>query len=149
MSALPPKTPSPPLAVPTPLSPRTAQQQPNNNSWQNQRLHQPLINTYNTISKASATLPTITNSTKQTATTDNNTNTMHILRQELHQQHNMANGPVIYSTQSPRLLIGSLSNNDGDGYENVTLKVELRCLKLCRDYCLRFNSPNVGCFFWS
>ena len=30
-----------------------------------------------------------------------------------------------------RLTLRSLSNNDGDGYGNVTLK---RCLKLCRAY---------------
>ena len=30
--------------------------------------------------------------------------------------------------------IGSLRNDDGDGYGNVTWKVNLRCLKLYRAY---------------
>ena len=76
MSAAPPKRLFPPLAVPTPLSLRTAQQ--HSNKWQNQRLHQPLINTSNTLPTASATLLTTTNDTKQTATIENNTNTKHI-----------------------------------------------------------------------
>ena len=33
-----------------------------------------------------------------------------------------------------RLTLRSLSNNDGDGYGNVTLKVSLRYFKLCRAY---------------
>ena len=32
------------------------------------------------------------------------------------------------------LLLGSLSNNEGDGYKNVTFKVKSRCLKLYRAY---------------
>ena len=47
------------------------------------------------------------------------------------------------------LLIGNLSNNDGDGYENVTLKLNLRCFKIYRAYSNSFNSWNVGKFFWS
>ena len=33
-----------------------------------------------------------------------------------------------------RLTLRSLSNNVGDGYGNVTLKVSLRYFKLCRAY---------------
>ena len=44
---------------------------------------------------------------------------------------------------------GSLSNNDGDSFENVTAKVTLRCFKLHRAYSISFNSSNVGNFFWS
>ena len=47
------------------------------------------------------------------------------------------------------LLIGSLRNNDGDGYENVTWKVNSGCLKLNNAYSVSFNSSNVGSFFWS
>ena len=48
-------------------------------------------------------------------------------------------------------LIGSLSNNDGDGYgyENVTEKVNSRRLELYRAYSISFNSSNVGKLFWS
>ena len=45
---------------------------------------------------------------------------------------------------------GSLRNDDaGDGYENVTLKVNLLCLKLYRAYSISFNSSNVGNSFWN
>ena len=47
------------------------------------------------------------------------------------------------------LLIGSLRNNDGDGYENVTWKVNSGCFKLNNAYSVSFNSSNVGSFFWS
>ena len=46
-------------------------------------------------------------------------------------------------------LIGSLRNDDGDGYENVTWKVNLRCFKLYRAYSISFNSSNVGNFYCS
>ena len=42
------------------------------------------------------------------------------------------------------LSSGSLRNDDGDYYENVTQKVNLRCLKLSRAYSISFNSSNVG-----
>ena len=45
------------------------------------------------------------------------------------------------------LVSWSLSNNDGDGYENVTYKVKLRCLKLDRAKFFSFSSSNVGKFF--
>ena len=35
--------------------------------------------------------------------------------------------------------IGSLSNNDGDGYENVTTKVNSPYLKLYHAYSISFN----------
>ena len=48
------------------------------------------------------------------------------------------------------LLLGSLSNSDRDGYENVTFKKsEFALLKICRAYSVSFNSSNVGKFFWS
>ena len=43
------------------------------------------------------------------------------------------------------LTIGSLSNNEGDGYENVTEKVNLLCLK---PY-LAYSMSNDGNCFWS
>ena len=46
-------------------------------------------------------------------------------------------------------LIGSLSNNDGDGCENVTKEVNPRCFKLYRAYSISFTSSNVGKCFWS
>ena len=39
---------------------------------------------------------------------------------------------------------GSLSNNDGDGYENVTQKVKSRCFKLYRAYSMSLNLSYVG-----
>ena len=46
-----------------------------------------------------------------------------------------------------KLLIGSLTNNDGDGYENVTWKVNSGCVKLNRTYSISFNPSNFGNFF--
>ena len=46
-------------------------------------------------------------------------------------------------------IIGSLSNSDGDGYENVTWTVKSHCFKLYRAYSISFNSTNVGDLFWS
>ena len=46
-------------------------------------------------------------------------------------------------------FLGSLSNNDGDVYENVTsvkLKVNSRYFQLYRAYSNSFNSSNVGKF---
>ena len=40
-------------------------------------------------------------------------------------------------------LIGSLSNNDGEGFENVTKTVKSRCFKLYRAYSISFTSSNV------
>ena len=44
-------------------------------------------------------------------------------------------------------ILGSLSKNDGDGYEDVTLKVKSGCFKLYRAYSISFNWSNVGNFF--
>ena len=43
----------------------------------------------------------------------------------------------------------SLSDNDGDGYENDTLKVNSPCFKLYRAYSISFISSNVGNIFLS
>ena len=40
----------------------------------------------------------------------------------------------------------TLSNNDGDGYENVTQKVKSRYFKIYRAYSNSFNSSNFGKF---
>ena len=45
------------------------------------------------------------------------------------------------------MIIESLSNENGNGIENVTQKVNSRCFKLHRSYCNSFNSSNVGVFF--
>ena len=37
-------------------------------------------------------------------------------------------------------------NDDGDGYENVTQKVNLRCPELYDAYSISVNSSNVGNF---
>ena len=46
-------------------------------------------------------------------------------------------------------LLGSVSNKDGDRYENVTQKVGSRCFNLNRAYSVSFISSNVGGFFGS
>ena len=46
----------------------------------------------------------------------------------------------------PSFVLGNLSNNDGDGYENVTEKVNSHHLKLHRTYSNSLNSSNVGKF---
>ena len=46
-------------------------------------------------------------------------------------------------------LIGSLSNNDGDGYEDATSKVNSGCFKLYRAHYISLNSSNACKFFWS
>ena len=45
--------------------------------------------------------------------------------------------------------LGSLSNNNGDGYENITLKVKLRSTKLYHANSILFNSSNVDNFLLS
>ena len=45
------------------------------------------------------------------------------------------------------MITESLSNEDGNGIENVTQKVNSRRFKLHRSYCNSFNSSNVGVFF--
>ena len=43
-------------------------------------------------------------------------------------------------------MLGSLSNNDGDGYKNFTKNVKSRFLKLYGAFALSFNSSNVAFF---
>ena len=43
--------------------------------------------------------------------------------------------------------VGSLSNDDSDGYENVTEKANSRSFKLYRAYYISFNLSNVNFFF--
>ena len=43
-------------------------------------------------------------------------------------------------------MLGSLSNNDGDGYKTLTKNVKSRFLKLYRTFALSFNSLNVAFF---
>ena len=45
------------------------------------------------------------------------------------------------------MIIESLSNEGGNGIENVTQKVSSRRFKLYRSYCNSFNSSKVGLFF--
>ena len=40
----------------------------------------------------------------------------------------------------------TLSNNDSDGYENVTQKVKSRYFKIYRAYSNSFNLSNIGKF---
>ena len=47
------------------------------------------------------------------------------------------------------LTIGSISNDDGDGRENITKKVNLLPFKLYRVYLESLNSSDVGDFSWS
>ena len=46
-------------------------------------------------------------------------------------------------------LLGTLSNNDDDGSENITKKMNLRPFKLYRVYLKPHNSSDVGEFSWS
>ena len=46
------------------------------------------------------------------------------------------------------LRIGTLSNDDDDGIENITKKMNLRPFKLYRVYLHALNSSNVGDFSW-
>ena len=46
-------------------------------------------------------------------------------------------------------LLGTLSNDDDDGSENVAKKMNLRSFKLNRVYLDLLNMPNAGDFSWS
>ena len=46
-------------------------------------------------------------------------------------------------------ILGSLSNNDGDGQENVSFKVCSRCFQLYRANSISLYSSDVGESFWS
>ena len=50
--------------------------------------------------------------------------------------------------RSPRIL-GTLSNDDDDGSENVAKKMNLRSFKLNRVYLDPLNMSNAGDFSWS
>ena len=56
---------------------------------------------------------------------------------------------MTYTHKLPNLCSATLSNNDGDGYENVSWKMNSGCFKLYRAYSVSFSSSNVGRFFWS
>ena len=45
--------------------------------------------------------------------------------------------------------LGTLSNDDDDGGENVAKKMNLRSFKLNRVYLDPLNMPHVGDFSWS
>ena len=47
------------------------------------------------------------------------------------------------------MVMGRLTNGNGGGRENVTQKVNSRCLKLHRSYPNSFNFSNNGYFFYS
>ena len=47
------------------------------------------------------------------------------------------------------LTIGSISNDDDDGRENITKKMNLLPFKLYRVYLESLNSSDVGEFSWS
>ena len=47
------------------------------------------------------------------------------------------------------MMIGTLSDDDVDGSENITEKMNLRLFKLYRVYLDPLNSSNVGDFSWS
>ena len=47
------------------------------------------------------------------------------------------------------VIVGSLSNKDGNDYKNITSKVNSFCFKLYLTYSISFNSANNGEFFWS
>ena len=48
-----------------------------------------------------------------------------------------------------RCSLGTLSNDDDDGSENVTEKMNLRSFKLNRVYLDPLNMSNAGDFSWS
>ena len=52
-----------------------------------------------------------------------------------------------FAVTAVSVIIESLSNENGNGIENVTQKVNSRCFRLHHYYCNSFNSSNVGVFF--
>ena len=54
-----------------------------------------------------------------------------------------------WGTPPDVVIVGSLSNNDGNGYKNITSKVNSLCCKLYFTFSISFNSANNGAFFWS
>ena len=56
---------------------------------------------------------------------------------------------ALTSTCDHLTKLGTLSNDNDDGSENVAKKMNLRSLKLNRVYLDPLNMSNVGDFFWS
>ena len=54
-----------------------------------------------------------------------------------------------WGTPPDFVIVGSLSNNEGNDYKNITSKVNSLCFKLYLTYSISFNSANNGEFFWS
>ena len=52
-------------------------------------------------------------------------------------------------TEEPAVLIGTLTNEDDDGSENVAKKMNLRSFKLNRVYLDPLNMSNADDFSWS
>ena len=61
----------------------------------------------------------------------------------------MSKGQLGATRLADYLTIGTLSNDDDDGIENITKKMNLRPFKLYRVYLEPLNSSNVGDFSWS
>ena len=53
---------------------------------------------------------------------------------------------LFYKYLCVRRLLGSFSIDDGDGIENVTIKMNSRFFKPFRCYCKLLKMPNVGEF---
>ena len=53
-----------------------------------------------------------------------------------------------FAVTAVSVITESLSNENGNGIENVTKKVNSRRFKLHRSYCNSFNSSNFGVFFF-
>ena len=53
-----------------------------------------------------------------------------------------------FAVTAVSVITESLSNENGNGIENVTQKVNSRRFKLHRSYCNSSNSSNVGVFFF-
>ena len=53
---------------------------------------------------------------------------------------------LFYKYLCVRRLLGSFSIDDGDGIENVTIKMNSRFFKPFRFYCKLLKMPNVGEF---
>ena len=68
-----------------------------------------------------------------------------------HQRHkglqSMKNGG--FSRDVKAAILGNLSNNDSNGYENITWRRNSPSFKLYRAYSISFNSSIFSKFFWS
>ena len=56
---------------------------------------------------------------------------------------------MLYVCAVGDVVLGSLSNDDGNGSENVNQKVNSRCFKFHRSYGNSFKLSSVGDFFRS